>query len=150
MRFWLVLTALLAGLLLWAAPAGAHAVLVGSDPADGSRLTAAPAKVTLRFDEPVGLDLGYLRVVDGSGNRVDAGAAQHPNGDGTAVSVSLKAGLGDSSYLASYRVTSADSHPIAGSIRFVRRKSSVIVNDSRVSARVLRLKTTASSRRPSS
>jgi copper transport protein len=118
-KFWLVLTTLLAGLLLWAAPAGAHAVLVGSDPADGSRLTAAPAKVTLRFDEPVGLDLGYLRVVDGSGNRVDAGPAQHPNGDGTAVSVSLRSGLGDSSYLASYRVTSADSHPIAGSIRFV-------------------------------
>lgn len=118
-RFWLALGAILAGLLLWAAPAGAHAVLVGSDPADGSRLTAAPAKVTLRFDEPVGLDLGYLRVVDGSGNRVDAGTAQHPNGDGTAVSVSLRSGLGDSSYLASYRVTSADSHPIAGSIRFV-------------------------------
>ncbi len=118
-KFWLVLSTLLTGLLLWAAPAGAHAVLVGSDPADGSRLTAAPGKVTLRFDEPVGLDLGYLRVVDGSGNRVDAGTAQHPNGDGTAVSVSLKSGLGDSSYLASYRVTSADSHPIAGSIRFV-------------------------------
>jgi copper transport protein len=118
-RFWLVLTMLLASLLLWAAPAGAHAVLVGSDPTDGSRLTAAPARVTLRFDEPVGLDLGYLRVVDGSGNRVDAGAPQHPNGDGTAVSVSLRSGLGDSSYLASYRVTSADSHPIAGSIRFV-------------------------------
>jgi copper transport protein len=115
----LALAAILAGLLFLAAPAGAHAVLVGSDPADGSRLTTAPAKVTLRFDEPVGLDLGYLRVVDGSGKRVDSGSATHPNGDGTAVSVPLRAGLGDSSYLASYRVTSADSHPIAGSIRFV-------------------------------
>lgn len=127
-RFWLIFATVLAGLLLWAQPAGAHAVLVGSTPADGSRLTTAPATVTLRFDEPVGLDLGYLRVVDGSGNRVDTGSASHPNGDGTAVSVALKSGLGDSSYLASYRVTSADSHPIAGSIRFVVGNGALIGN----------------------
>ncbi|HET6210897.1 MAG TPA: copper resistance protein CopC [Jatrophihabitans sp.] len=119
LRFGLALGGVAAALLLFAAPAGAHAVLVGSDPADGSRLASAPAAVTLRFDEPVGLDLGYLRVVDGTGNRVDSGQAGHPAGDGTAVRVALRTGLGDSSYLASYRVTSADSHPIAGSIRFV-------------------------------
>ncbi|HEY4152665.1 MAG TPA: copper resistance protein CopC, partial [Pseudolysinimonas sp.] len=32
-----------------AAPAAAHAVLVSSDPADGSRLDASPAQVTLHF-----------------------------------------------------------------------------------------------------
>lgn len=118
-RLWLLLGAVGAALLLLAAPAGAHAVVVGSDPADGSRLASAPAQVTIRFDEPVGLDLGYLRVVDSTGRRVDSGSATHPAGDGTAISVALRSGLGDDSYLASYRVTSADSHPIAGSIRFV-------------------------------
>ena len=67
MRRWLggllaVLAAAALNLLL-AAPASAHTVLVGSDPADGSRLAQSPASVTLRFNEQVGLDLGYLRVV---------------------------------------------------------------------------------------
>ncbi len=107
------------GVLLFAPSASAHAVVVGSDPVDGSRLASSPTSVTIRFDEPVGLDLGYLRVVDSVGRRVDAGTASHPAGNGAAITVPLKAGLGNSSYLASFRVTSADSHPIAGSIRYV-------------------------------
>ncbi|MDQ1691770.1 MAG: copper transport protein, partial [Pseudonocardiales bacterium] len=106
-------------LLLVAPAASAHAVVVSSDPTDGSRLAKAPATVTVQFDEAVGLDLGYLRAVDSAGRRVDKGSAVHPGGDGSKISVALVAGLGDGSYLASYRVVSADSHPVAGSIRFV-------------------------------
>jgi copper transport protein len=106
-------------LLLVAPSASAHAVVVSSDPTDGSRLAKAPATVTVQFDEAVGLDLGYLRAVDSAGRRVDKGSAVHPGGDGSKISVALVAGLGDGSYLASYRVVSADSHPVAGSIRFV-------------------------------
>lgn len=123
MRRWLpVLLTLLAGAVLsvlLAAPASAHTVLVSSDPANGSRLAQSPAAVTLRFNEQVGLQLGYLRVTDSTGQRVDSGPASHPGGVGSSVSVPLRAGLGDGSYLASYRVISADSHPIAGTIRYV-------------------------------
>jgi copper transport protein len=105
--------------MLLAPVASAHAVVVGSDPADGARLAKAPSAVTIRFDESVGLSLGYLRVVDQAGRRVDTGSATHPAGIGSSITVSLKSGLGDGSYLASFRVVSADSHPIAGSIRFV-------------------------------
>lgn len=118
-RLLLSLAGLLSVLLFRAPQASAHAVVVSSDPADGARLAKAPASLTLRFDEAVGLDLGYLRVVDGTGARVEAGTASHPQGDPTSVSVPLKSGLGDGTYLASYRVTSADSHPVAGSLRFV-------------------------------
>ena len=118
-RLLLSLAGLLSVLLFLAPQASAHAVVVSSDPADGARLAKAPATVTLRFDEAVGLGLGYLRVVDGTGERVDAGTASHPRGDPTSVSVALKSGLGDGTYLASYRVTSADSHPVAGSLRFL-------------------------------
>jgi len=107
------------GLLLLAAPASAHAVVVASNPPDGARLNHSPSNVTIRFDEPVGLDLGYLRVVDSTGRRVDSGVAGHPNSDAAAIQVALQAGLGDGSYLASFRVTSADSHPVTGSIRYV-------------------------------
>src|SRR5438105_1012249 len=102
--------------MLLAPVASAHAVVVGSTPADGARLANAPSAVIIRFDESVGLSLGYLRVVDQAGRRVDTGAANHPAGVGSSIAVSLKSGLGDGSYLASFRVLSADSHPIAGSI----------------------------------
>ena len=119
-RLALLLLALTGAALLLAAPAEAHATVVSSTPADGSRLAKAPTSVTLVFDESVGLGaVGYLHVTDGTGKRVDAGAATHPNGDGSKVTDQLVSGLGDSTYTASYRVVSADSHPVAGTIRFV-------------------------------
>jgi copper transport protein len=108
-----------AAALFGAASASAHAVVVSSDPTDGARLAKAPTSVTIRFDEAVGLDVGYLRVVDSAGQRVDVGKASHPGGNGAVVTVALKPGLSDGSYLASYRVVSADSHPVGGAIRFV-------------------------------
>jgi len=108
----------LAGLIL-AAPAHAHAQLVASDPAESARLPAAPARVTLTFSEGVGLQLGYLHVVDARGSRVDAGPAVHPDGDGNRIAVPLRAGLGSGSYLVSYAVVSADSHPVGGGYGFV-------------------------------
>jgi copper transport protein len=94
--------------------------LVSSDPADGARLRAAPHTVTLTFDENVGLaDIGYLHVTNQAGQRVDAGDAYHPNGNAKMVADRLADGLGDGTYTASFRVLSADSHPIAGTIAFV-------------------------------
>lgn len=111
------LVGLLAGLVLFAAPASAHATLVTSAPADGSRLKAAPASVSITFDEPV--SISYLHVTDPAGDRVEAGTPTHPGGDGTKIAVNLRAGLGDGTYVESWRVVSADSHPVAGTVRFV-------------------------------
>jgi copper transport protein len=99
-----------------ATPALAHATFVGSDPAESSRLQAVPSKVTVTFSEDVTLGGGYLKVVDGKSNIVSAGTAKV---DGHKVSVPMKPGLGDGSYIVSYRVTSADSHPIGGAYAFV-------------------------------
>ena len=106
-----------AGLLL-AVPASAHASVVSSDPVNGSRLKAVPNHVTITFDESVGLgSIGYLRVVDQSGRRVDTGAAYHVGG--SVIAVALKSRLGDGTYTESFRIVSADSHPVAGTVRFV-------------------------------
>ncbi|HEY1484639.1 MAG TPA: copper resistance protein CopC, partial [Micromonosporaceae bacterium] len=119
-RLLLLLGGLFAVGFLFATPAAAHATLTASDPADGTRLPAAPHAVTLTFDENVGLgNIGYLHVTDQAGKRVDSGGAYHPDGDGTKVTDRLQGGLGDGTYTASFRVISADSHPIAGSIAFV-------------------------------
>ena len=105
--------------LALAPDAGAHATLVSSDPAGGARLATAPSRVTVTFDESVGLDLGYLRVIDGNGTDVGVGPASHPGGQGQTIGIDLQPGLGDGTYIASWRVISADSHPVEGSIRFV-------------------------------
>lgn len=114
------LAGLLGIALLLAGPASAHASVVTSNPVDGSRLKTAPKTVTITFDENVGIGgIGYLHVTDQNGKRVDARAAYHPGGDGTKVADDLASGLGDGTYTASFRVISADSHPVAGTIRFV-------------------------------
>jgi copper transport protein len=102
-----------------ALPASAHAEIVSATPAEGQRLESAPTSVTLKFSEPVSIDTGYLRVLDKDGKRLDTGKPQHPGGDGTAATVSVKAGLPDGGYLVSWRVVSADSHPIGGAYSFV-------------------------------
>jgi copper transport protein len=102
------------------AQASAHATIVGSDPLDGARLAQPPKTVSVWFDESVGLGSGgYLHVVDPAGRRVDAGTADHPNGDDSRISVAVKPGTGNGTYIASFRIISADSHPVAGVIRFV-------------------------------
>ena len=109
-----------AAALATAPAASAHATVVASDPVDGSRLQRAPAAVTITFDEAISLNSGgFLHVVDQAGRRVDAGPAGHPNGAGSQVSVKLKPGLGDGTYTGSFRIASADGHPVAGAIRFV-------------------------------
>ena len=125
-RLLLLLAVLFCGALLAAAPASAHATVVGADPADGTRLQSAPSTVTVSFDESVGLgSIGYLHVTDQTGKRVDAGAAYHPGGDGTKIADKLTPGLADGTYTESYRVVSADSHPVAGVIRFVVGKGAL-------------------------
>jgi copper transport protein len=133
-----VIGGLLAAGFVLAGAASAHATLVSSDPVDGSRLKAVPSVVTMTFDEQVGLgSLGYLHVVNQSGKRVDVAAAYHPGGDGTKIAVDLKSGLGDGTYTESYRVISADSHPVAGTVRFVVGNgvlSATVVNTATVNA----------------
>jgi copper transport protein len=116
----LVLATLLAGWLLGgvltAGPAAAHASLVTTDPGQGARIARAPSRVTLTFDEPVSLGAGYARVLAAQGARADAGSASVA---GSVVTIPLRNGLPDGGYLVTYRVVSADSHPIAGAFSYV-------------------------------
>ncbi|WP_209306323.1 FixH family protein [Blastococcus sp. CT_GayMR19] len=117
---WLILITLLAG---WfaagvgtAPPAAAHAELVSTDPAEGARLEDAPERITLRFSEPVSLGAGYARLVHSDGTvqpttaSVDDGILTLDPGGELPV---------DRGYLVTYRVISADSHPISGAYSFV-------------------------------
>lgn len=94
-----------------ATPAAAHATLTSIDPADGARLDESPAVVRLTFSEAVSADLGGVRVLDAEGEQVQEGAARV---DGATVEVDLAADLPDGTYVVSYRVISADGHPVRG------------------------------------
>jgi copper transport protein len=107
----------LAALLLCAAPANAHAVLVRSSPTDGARLDRAPSQVTLIFDEPVGLVPGAVRVIGLDGSRADTDAGRL-TGAGDTIVIALRPNLPTGSYAVTWRVVSADTHVVTGSIRF--------------------------------
>jgi copper transport protein len=111
----LVTSLFLAGIAT-AVPAAAHATLVSTDPAEGARLDQVPSRVTLEFSEAVSLGAGYARVLSRDGERVDSGAASV---DGTVLTIPLRAGLPEGGYLVTYRVISADSHPVSGAYSFV-------------------------------
>jgi copper transport protein len=101
-----------------AGSASAHAVLQSSNPAEGAVLQTAPGQVTLTFDETVSLPPQALQVLDSTQKDVAAGPATHPGGVGATVAVPLASGLARGSYLVSWHVISADSHPVSGAFVF--------------------------------
>jgi copper transport protein len=100
------------------AVASAHAQLEETSPQRGARVAAAPGLVSFRFNEPVEGSFGAVRVFTAEGGRVDAGDAFHPGGSGPMLAVHLRPGLHDGVYTATYRVISADGHPVSGGFVF--------------------------------
>jgi copper transport protein len=113
-RLALAVTLALAALVLLAPSASAHASLVSTDPAEGEVLADAPESLTLIFDEPVALSAQGARLYDASGTEVAADARSVDR----VVTVAPGEQLADGTYVLSYRVISADSHPVAGSLTF--------------------------------
>src|SRR6266542_3488917 len=104
--------------LLAAAPAAAHALVVGSNPQAGARIARAPAELRVAFSEAV-RPLGPGLTLQGpSGGQVRLGPVRHPDGRPEVLAATLPT-LGDGSYLAGWRIVSADDgHLEAGSFAF--------------------------------
>jgi copper transport protein len=107
---------LLLAQILLAGPASAHAELIATTPRNGQRLASAPSEVTLRFTESVGIVAGGLRLIDSdTGEQVETPA---PHAAGDSIRWPMPPDLPDGAYLVSWRVISADSHPVAGAFSF--------------------------------
>jgi copper transport protein len=117
-KLFALLAALCLSALVLPQGAAAHAVLVAATPERGGQVDSAPERVTLRFNEPVEAGFGAVRVFDAEGERVDEGELLRPGGDSDAIGVALRGDLPDGSYTATYRVVSADSHPVSGGYVF--------------------------------
>jgi copper transport protein len=98
-----------------AGPALAHATLLSSTPAPGTRGVLESARsVTLRFSEPVQvLNKSDITIVNGRGSRVDTGAPRTVPGDPRRVVIPMRGPLVPMSYTVRYRVVSSDSHTAA-------------------------------------
>ncbi|WP_240434868.1 copper resistance protein CopC [Streptomyces sp. YIM 130001] len=115
----LLLVVTLGSLLVWAAPADAHAALTGSDPKQGSVVEQAPEQVELSFSEKVALSKGSIRVLDPAGKRADKGTISDlSSGSDVRYATALKPGLPDGTYTVAWQAVSADSHPVSGAFTF--------------------------------
>lgn len=95
-------------------PASAHAILLETSPAQNSVVDEAPASAELRFNEPVELIDGAIRLFpsDGKPQTLQGQTRDH------SVIVDFPPDLSDGTYLLSYRIVSADGHPVGGAITF--------------------------------
>jgi len=105
---------LLSGLFLvlgLQAPAQAHAVLTRTNPLANSIVQEAPKQIVLTFSESITPVNDKIRVIGPDGKRAD-------NGTITAEGPVLRIGMANNpargTYLVSFRVISADSHPVPG------------------------------------
>jgi methionine-rich copper-binding protein CopC len=90
-----------------------HARLASSTPADGATVESAE-QVVLTFNEAVNPDFVAVRVTGPDGSEADG----KPTSSGAAVTQPLRADLPASTHTVTYRVVSADGHPVAGTMTF--------------------------------
>jgi copper transport protein len=109
--------AILVGVLaLGTTAASAHATLESSSPADGQSVLTSPSEIRITFSEAVTTISGGLSVLDADGKTVDVGNSEVVGGRTLVAPISES--LSDGTYVATYRVLSADGHPVSGSLLF--------------------------------
>jgi copper transport protein len=105
--------AALLSVLCFATGVSAHASLVSTEPSDGSVLTLAPKTVRLRFNEPV--QPAVISLIDAEGRARDDATVRVQD---DIIEIQLPDDLPRGTQLVSYRVISADGHPVGGSLIF--------------------------------
>ena len=109
----------LAGVMVMAPRASAHAVVAQITPADGQRLTSGPPRVTIRFSEAVQLLRPEdLTVVGSGGQPASSGGGRVLAADASVAEVPVAPRLPSGTYTVRWRVVSADGHIIPGASVF--------------------------------
>jgi copper transport protein len=124
-RFFIALCTVLAGLVVFAPAASAHAELESTEPAAGAILTNSPNEIVLTFSEAVQVDDDGVKLINAKGERVGTGAIEQPEGRTIRLPVD---GLPDGGYVVAWKVVSADGHPIGGGFTWRIGESSTAVD----------------------
>jgi copper transport protein len=106
-----------------AAPASAHAVLLNESPRASSTVRTAPGELQLTFSENVEVSFGSIAVFNEKGDHVDIGAPHSVTSPAHTVEAKLPH-LDVGAYVVTWRVISADSHPVHGGYTFTVGNSS--------------------------
>lgn len=96
--------------------ASAHATVVTSNPGDGQSVLSSPAEISVTFSENISAISGGLTVLNADGKPVALESAQVVNG--RTLTSAPTSPLENGTYVVTYRVLSADGHPVSGSILF--------------------------------
>jgi len=106
-----LIVALLLSITLFSV-ASAHAKLVSSNPAAGTKLDKAPAKVTLVFSEEISSKEAesFFKVTDESGAAVGTGKLDTNDLDHKTLAGTLNSGVGDGIYTVSWEATTPDDN----------------------------------------
>ncbi|MET7392079.1 copper resistance CopC family protein [Dactylosporangium sp. NPDC005572] len=104
-----------AAVLVAPAPAFAHAALRGTVPTTGAYLAQAPDLVTMTFSDPPNPALARVVVRDAAGADLTEGP---PTADGRTLVQRVRTATTGGTIAVSYRVVSADGHPIEGTFAF--------------------------------
>ena len=99
--------------LFWSSSLWAHAALVATQPAAGAVLAEPPEQVSLTFNEPVA-PLRFQLLTPG-GRALEPAALRHQGGE---IQLRLPPLEEQGSHVLSWRVVSADGHPVGGSLLF--------------------------------
>lgn len=109
--------ALLSFAVFGAASAFAHSRLEVSEPVDGAQLSASPAELTFRFNEPVEAAVSSVKLVGPGDRPVVVEKAHGDPADARRIVVAVpKLGAGD--YRAQWATAGHDGHRVKGEIRF--------------------------------
>ncbi len=110
----LAVAIVVANLLAGTDAALAHAILIETEPASQASLATPPSEIVLVFSEAVTPIV--LRLLDINGQAI--AEVDDVLGKNSRLSLPLQSRIPDGQYLVSYRVMSADTHPIAGAFSF--------------------------------
>lgn len=107
--------------ILLTAPAGAalaHARLVKADPAVGSTIHASPARLWLKFNEPIRPNASGVKLTGPSGQGLVLMPLTRDPHDPVAVTAPAPPALGPGRYQVQWRALSPDGHHTQGGFSF--------------------------------
>ncbi|MGH2710204.1 MAG: copper resistance protein CopC [Actinomycetota bacterium] len=117
-RIWAGAGVAMVAALMLPSPARAHALLSGSEPAEGARLTSPPEEVVLRLTEAPELALSSMELLDTSGGEIPTDGPEAVPGQSTSLRLPLPE-LQKGVYTVTWRTVSrVDGHPSGGAFAF--------------------------------
>lgn len=117
-------TCMFAIIMFPAQRAEAHAVLIAATPGPGTWSQDPPEKIELSFSEAVSLELGGVNLITATGKKIDLGDPVYSSGD--KILTYPAPDIADGGFVISWRVISADGHPVSGAYSFAVGEGALI------------------------